>query len=220
MSAFEQVQHKLRIKINSNNNIKLKGFTHMNTPSSNSNNNSLRSRALSTGNSPSSRPKFRSSTQTQTSSTPHSLLKPKSNDPSRRLSAYLMNITDPKHKAGRIKRMLRWNNMTEQDISMSLPSKYQDLYQIIKSKNAKNSINNHQRQNGGLQGDINIVKNRENERFIMKSMIYKTVYELKKYMERYLIVYNNKFMDYKDIFIDIDQKKMHIIQHFFILKFW
>lgn len=188
MSAFEQLQQKLTIKINSSNNgIKKNGYNL---------------RSVSTGNTPTSVPKF--GTKTSSNSI---LLKPSSKDPARRLSAYLLNLTDPKHKAGRIKRMLRWNNMTEQDIARSLPSKYQDLYQLVRGKNGKNK--------NGFQGDINIVKNRENERFIMKSMKYKTVFELKKFMERYLIVFNNKFMDYKDVFIDIDNKKMHIIQPLF-----
>ena len=133
-------------------------------------------------------------------------------DPARRLSAYLMNIDDPQHKAGRIKRMLRWNNVSEQDIAMSLPSRYDDIYQLTRHSNSHSRNGKKSRLNSSFQGEINVVKNRENEKFIMKSIRYKHIHDLRKYMERYLIVFHHKFMDYRDIFIDIDSKKIHIIQ--------
>eukprot|EP01084_Bolivina_argentea_P149805 261663_1 len=125
-------------------------------------------------------------------------------DPSHRLSLYLTNIQDPIHKSNQIKRLLRYSNLTQTDIAISLPTKYDEKFELIKPINS------------GLQGVINIVKCKETkQKYAMKSIKYKSIYQLQQHLQRFLIVYQHKFMIYKDIFIDVNNKLLHIIQPLF-----
>eukprot|EP01083_Nonionella_stella_P028691 79046_1 len=127
-------------------------------------------------------------------------------NPSQRLSSFfkLANFNSPLHKTNVIKRMLQSTDMDATDLAMYLPAKYEDKYTL------------NRKINDGLQGTIHSVQCRGTRaQYCMKTMKYRNMYQLRQHLERYLIIIQHQFMDYKDIFVDILNHKLHIIQPLF-----